>query len=692
MKELFAPKSIAVIGASHDPGKIGYIVFDNLLSSYKGDIFPVNPKSELILGKKTYKTILDIKKPVDLAVVCVPAEVVPKVLESCGKKKVKAAIIISAGFSEAGITGQRLEEELVKISKKHKIRILGPNCLGLINNFNNLNASFATAKMPAKHKVGIFSQSGAMGAAILDYANGGGFGFSYFVSLGNKCDISEADLIESWAKDENVKVGVGYVEDIKDGERFLTAAKRFTATKPLIILKGGNTKEGRGAASLHTAAMACDEVVFRAAMEEAGVIIASGLADLFELAVSFSDNGLPRGKKLAIISNAGGPSVLAADACGYEGVSLASFSASSLNRLAKETNAASIANPIDLRGDAGVGDFKIAFEVCEKDENVDGILAIITPQAMTELEGIAWEAVAAKKWGKKPIYVNFLGGELVGRAKEICSENGVASFSYPERAVRAFRFQSEFESQKLQHLKPQKKTLNHKVARSIINFAPGNKLNHARLSTLLGLYEIPMAKTILARTEEEAATAFGEIKPPVVMKISSPDILHKTDVGGVMLGIQTEKEAREAFKKILANVKKEAKEAKIEGVTLMQTAKEGLEVILGAKRDLIFGPVLMFGFGGIYVELISDYTTVIGPFSEMKLKKMIERTSVSKILKGYRGAKSYNQKYLLSAMMGMANLITEHPEVAEVEVNPLIIEETGRVTALDAKIAFLTEG
>jgi acyl-CoA synthetase (NDP forming) len=377
---------------------------------------------------------------------------------------------------------------------------------------------------------------------------------------------------------------------------------------------------------------------------------------------------------------------LAADACGIERVELATLTPHSFQELAQKTRAASIENPIDLRGDATAADFKEAFAVCERDKNVDGILAIVTPQAMTELEAIAWEAVSAKKWGKKPIYVNFIGGELTQKAEEVCRGNGIATFSYPERAVRAFRYQASFESQKNHPVKALAKNPRHQAAKSIINFATAHFSND-RLSSLLGIYDVPMAKTKLVKSEHGVEEALKEIKLPVVMKISSPDILHKTDVGGVMLGIESEKEAKSAFRNIIANVQKEAPKARIEGVTVMQTAKEGLEVILGAKRDPIFGPVLMFGFGGIYVELISDFVTVVGPFDRAKLERAIEKTAVSKILKGYRGKEGYSKEKLIRAMTGIASLITEHPEIAQVEINPLVMEEKGEILGLDAKIS-----
>jgi acetyl coenzyme A synthetase (ADP forming)-like protein len=686
MRGLIRPKSVAVIGASHEAGKIGFTVFDNLNSAYGGQVYAVNPNIDQILGVPTYSSVLDIKGEVECAVICVPSKIVPKVIESCGKKKIKYVIVISSGFSEMGSAGKRLEEEILDIAKKHGIRILGPNCLGVINNFQNFNASFATASLPAKYRVGVFSQSGAMGAAMLDFANGNAFGFSYFVSLGNKADISETDLLLDWANDDNVAVGVGYLEDIKDGPAFISAAKKFTSKKPLIILKGGMTKEGEAAAKLHTAALVQDETVFRAAMEEAGVILARNLADLFELAISFSVNELPKGTRLAIVSNAGGPSVLAADACGQEGVTLATLSPHTVNELVKKTDAASVSNPIDLRGDAKADDFKTAFDLCQKDPGVDGILVIATPQAMTEIEAIAWEVVRLKKAGAKPIYVNFIGGTLVEAAKNICFDNGIAAFAFPERAVRAFRFQGEFKNQKIYNLSVTRKHQNHQVARSIINFSNG-RMNYARISSLLSLYGIKMADTYLAKSETDIKKAMGVIDPPYVMKISSPDVLHKTDVGGVLLGIENVEEAKKAFNTITSNIKRHNPNAKIEGVTIMETAKEGLELILGAKRDPIFGPVVMFGFGGILVELIADFAVGLGDFDERKAKALIEKTKVSKILSGYRKNAIYGKQKLVRAIIGLSQLITEHPEINSIEINPLILEEGDRgLLGLDAKI------
>lgn len=683
MKELLNPKSVVVIGASREPEKIGYIIFDNLVSGFSGKVFGVNPNAQEILGEKIYKTVLDIPAKLDMAVLAVPPKLVPQVLESCGKKKIKVAIIITAGFSEAGHTGAEREKEIEAITKKFGIRVLGPNCLGVINNFTGLNASFATAKLPSKYRVGIFSQSGAMGSAILDFANGHNFGFSYFVSLGNKSDISELDLIKEWEEDENVTLGVGYLEDVKDGAEFLKACRRFTAKKPLILLKGGMSKEGTQAARLHTAAMAQDEVVFKQAMKESGVVLAKNLGDLFELAVAFSAAKTPKGRNLAILSNAGGPSVLGADACAFEGVSLAKISAPTAHEIAQNTQAASVENPIDLRGDASSQDFKTALWALEADRSVEGILVIVTPQAMTEVEPIAYEIAAYNQKGTKPVYVNFIGGEIVGRAIEICGENRVPTFGFPERAVRAFSFMADYGQLKAEKASKPKPHPNKEMVSSIIKFP--THLSAERLFKVLDAYGIKMARTKLVKTAAQASNSLAVIKPPLVMKISSPDILHKTDVGGVVMGVTRPEEAAKAFEKILANVKKRAPHAEIDGITVMETAHEGLEVIVGAKKDPTFGPTLMFGIGGIFVELISDFSVILAPFSEEKIRDMIEKTAAAKIIKGYRGRNAYSEKALIEAIKGVGQLILDHPEIVQLEINPIVLTEKGAL-GLDAKI------
>lgn len=660
------------------------MIFDNLISSFGGKVFGVNPNAEIVLGEKIYRNILDIKSKIDLAIICVPQKIVPNVLEGCGKKGVKYAIVISSGFSETGPIGKSKEEEILEIAKKHKMRILGPNCLGLINNFKNLNASFAPSRMPPKYRVGIFSQSGAMGAAMLDFARGGGFGFSYFVSLGNKADISEIDLIESWADDENVNLAVGYLEDVKDGKKFIEVSRNFTSKKPLILLKGGMSDAGNRAASLHTAAMVQDKNVFEAACKEAGIILAKNLSDMFELAVSFAENPVPVSNRLAIVSNAGGPGVVAADSCVFEGVQLPSLSPKTIAEISKETSAVSVENPIDLRGDASDADFGLALKAVLADKNIDGALVIISPQRMTEVDEIAWQVVRAKENSKKPVYVNFLGGEVVASARDICRQNGVPSFTYPERAIRAFRFQSERKKIDPKRKQSLKKHPRHRLVKSLLNFS-GKKVSYPVLSKILSSYGIPMAEVALARNEEEAVKFSRKIPYPVAMKISSPDILHKTDVGGVVLGIKNDDEARHAYQKIIANVKKNKPQAKIDGVVVMEMASEGLELITGFKRDPIFGPVLMFGFGGIFVELIEDFSLVLAPFDRSKVRELINSTKASKIIKGYRG-QGYDSRKIEDALLGLGRLAIEHPEIESLEINPIIIEENGDTLGLDARI------
>lgn len=688
MKKLFSPRSICVIGVSRNPEKIGYIVFENLVKYFGGKVFGVNPNAQEILGQKIYSSILDIKEKIDVAVICVPADLVGQVLEECGKKGVLYAIIISAGFSESGRSGAEKEKNILEIARKYQIRILGPNCLGLINNFKNLNASFAPSAFPPKRKVAIFSQSGAMGAAILDFACGENFGFSYFLSLGNKADICEVDLLEAWENDPNVDVAVGYLEDIRNGEKFLKAVKSFSSKKPFILLKGGMSKKGYKAAASHTAAMAQDTEIFKTACFEGGVVLAKNLSDMFELAIAFAENPIPKSNRLAIITNAGGPAVLAADACEAEGVELPSPEPKTIKLIHQNTFAASIKNPIDLRGDARPSDYKISLQAVLKDKNFDGILLIISPQRMTEVDKIAQEISQIKKKAKKPIYVNFLGGKLVFQARKICRENQVPSFAYPERGVRAFRFQSE-RNKIVDFLKKEKNEFEslHPQFNKVAQLLKIARLSstYPVLSKILSAYGVPMAEVVLARNEEEAVSAFKKIKPPAVMKICSPDIIHKTDVGGVILGIKNENEARLGFRKITENAKRNCPDAYIEGVIVMETASEGIELILGAKRDPVFGPVLMFGFGGIFVELIRDFSLALTPFNRDKIRKMILKTKASKIIYGYRG-KNYNPKKLEDALLGLARLVVEYPQIKSVEVNPVILMDNSKILGLDAKL------
>jgi len=691
MKKFFSPSSICVIGASRNPEKIGYIIFENLVNYFEGKVFGVNPSAQEILGQKIYRSVLEIKEKIDVAVICIPADLVPQALEECGKKGILYAIIISAGFSESGRSGTEREKKLLEIAQKFGIRILGPNCLGLINNLKNLNASFAPSQLPPKRKVAIFSQSGAMGAAILDFACGENFGFSYFVSLGNKADISEIDLLEAWEKDSEIDLAVGYLEDIKDGQKFLEVAKKFSLKKPLILLKGGMSKAGNRAAASHTAAMAQDIEVFKTACFESGVVLAKNLSDMFELAVAFSENPIPQSKGLAIITNAGGPAVLAADACESEGVELPHPGQKTIQVIYQNTLAASIKNPIDLRGDARPSDYRITLEAVLKDKNFSGVLLIISPQRMTEVNKIAEEISKVKKKAKKPIYVNFLGGKMVAEARKICRENQIPSFTYPERGVRAFRFQAE-RNAVVDFLKKERDEFREPHP----NFEKVNQLlkvaflgpSYPLISKILSLYNVPMAEVVLAKNENQAALALKKIKPPVVMKVCSKDILHKTDVGGVILGIKNKREARLAFRKIIENVKRNCPEASVEGVIVMEMASEGLELILGAKKDAVFGPVLMFGFGGIFVELIKDFSLALPPFSQEKIRQMILKTKASKIIYGYRG-KNYNPEVLEKTLLGLARLIVEHPQIKSIEVNPAILmDKNNQILGLDAKLEF----
>ncbi|MBF0560063.1 MAG: CoA-binding protein, partial [Nitrospirae bacterium] len=555
LESLFNPESIAVIGASRDPKKVGYAVLHNLIKfNYAGSIYPVNPSPDDILGLNTYPRTSDIGKPVGLAVISVPARAVPDTLLDCAAAGVRAAVILSAGFKEAGAEGIRLEERLKEISAEHGIRILGPNCLGIINTSNSMNASFAGGMLP-KGKVAFFSQSGALGIAILDWALGNNMGFSKFISLGNKADLNESDFIEYFSGDADTDVILGYIEDVIDGRKFLEVARKTTKVKPIILIKSGGTEAGARAASSHTGALAGSETAFNAAFKQAGIIRAQGIQELFDTALVFASNKLPLGNGLLIITNAGGPGILAADMAEQTGVKLPIMAKETIEAMAKKLpSSASLYNPVDIIGDATSERYAAALNSAISDPNVDGILVILTPQAMTDVGNTADIIIRAGQETEKPIITSFIGEVSVRASIEKLKEGGVPSFSYPETAVRSFRKLCDFTLWKNAPVEHAPVTvLNKDAAGRIID----SLLRESRFEVgediamdILSGYGFEFPERALAKTAKEAGAIAERIGFPVAMKISSPDILHKTDVGGVKLNINSEVAAEDAFMEI----------------------------------------------------------------------------------------------------------------------------------------------
>jgi len=692
LSSLFTPGSIAVIGASHDPKKVGHAVLNNLLRfKYLGKLYPINPSCAEILGLKAYANVADIDQPVDLAVIVIPAKFVPASLRECAAQGVRSAIVISAGFKEAGKEGTLLEEDLKKISKETGMRILGPNCLGLINTANDMNATFAADMLP-KGKIGFFSQSGAMGIAIMDWAIGNDVGFSKFISLGNKADLSEIDFIEYFMNDPETSLILGYIEDVVDGKRFIEMAAKATKVKPIVLLKSGGTEAGARAASSHTGALAGSDKAFDAAFHQTGVMRAEGVQDLFDTALAFSEGKVPNGNGLLIITNAGGPGIIAADTAERLGIELPHMTKESLEAMSKKlpTNA-SIFNPVDVIGDATSERYAAVLEQAVQDPNVDAMLVILTPQAMTDMEKTADVVIAAARSTSKPIITSFMGEKRVRSAINKLKEASIPNFSYPELAVKAFKRLSDHRAWKT--------VVQEELSTCWYNFDSAAETIGAILKNgvyqvgeeeamqILTFYGFQFPKRALAQTSREASRIASKIGFPVVMKISSPDILHKTDVGGVRVNVRTPKEAEDAFTEITSNARRILHDAFIKGVMVYEMAKPGKEVILGVTYDRTFGHMIMFGLGGIYVEVLKDVSFRIVPVTRRDALAMVNEIKTTALLRGARGERPADISAIASYIVNLSCLISDFPEIQELDVNPLVVHEKGAV-ALDARIIF----
>ncbi|MCL5062421.1 MAG: acetate--CoA ligase family protein [Nitrospirae bacterium] len=698
LESLFSPESIAVIGASRDLKKVGGAVLNNLIRfDYKGRLYPVNPSASEILGFKAFQKSSDIGEDVGLAVIAVPARFVPETLIDCAAAGVRAAVILSAGFKETGPEGVRLEEEIGRISRDKNIRILGPNCLGIINTANSMNATFAAGMLP-KGRNAFFSQSGALGIAILDWAIGNRMGFSKFISLGNKTDLNEIDFIEYFINDPETDLILGYIEDVVDGRRFLNVAKKATKVKPIILLKSGGTEAGARAASSHTGALAGSETAFDAAFKQTGVIRARGIQELFDTALAFSGGKLPAGERLLIITNAGGPGIIAADTSEKLGLKLPQMSRDAIESIAPLLpKNASLYNPVDIIGDATSERYEVVLNKAITDPNVDGIIVILTPQAMTDVENTAEVIINKSKTADKPVIASFMGEMRVRESIERLKASSIPNFSYPETAVRAFKRLYDYNTWK--HAEEDNPLLppfskGGKWGSEAVQGLIHNLLQTGRYEAgediamaILSNYGFTFPQRALARSATEAAVVSEKIGFPVVMKVSSPDILHKTDVGGIKLNINSEIAAEDAFLEIISNAKRFMPHALINGVTVYEMIKGGKEVILGLTYDRTFGHMIMFGLGGIYVEVLKDVSFRIAPVSRREALSMIDEIKTAALLKGARGESPVDIEAIGNGILNISSLVMDFPMIRELDINPLVVMNKGAF-ALDARIIF----
>ncbi len=695
------PRNVAIIGASRKKTSVGHAIVKNMIDSgFEGEIYPINPKASEILGLQCYPSILKVPaETVDLAVIAVPAPIVPKVMEECGKKGVTFAVVISAGFKEVGEEGERLEKELRDVAKKYNIRVLGPNTLGFIDSHNKINASFA-AQRPIKGHIAFASQSGAFCTAILDWSLTRGIGFSQFYSLGNKVEevgIDECDLLLQWKDDPNTRVILMYLEEIRNGPRFIEIAKQVTPIKPVIVVKSGRTAAGARAISSHTGSLAGSDQAYTAAFKQSGVIRAETAQELFDLAAAFAMMPLPKGKNVAIITNAGGMGIMAADRVELQGLRMARFTNETIEKLRKVLPpTANVFNPVDVIGDAPPERYVNALKIVLVDPHVDSAVLILTPQAMTQPLVTARMICDVAQKIDKPVLAVFSGGESVEKAKEFLMSYSVPAYEFPERAVDTLAGMARhhdtilFLDKAEEYLHIRISELKRKRIKDIIETALSEgrtTLNEHEAKEILSIYGAPVSLGKLAKSADEAVKFANELGYPIVLKIVSPQIMHKTDIGGVKLNLQSEDDVRKAFNEIMVNARKYRPNATIHGILVTPMVPPGKEIIVGMVRDPQFGPLIMFGLGGIYVEVLKDVSFRVAPISKNQALSMIEEIRSYPLLRGVRGEKPSDILGIVALIQTVSQLALDWPEIVEMDINPAFVYEQGHgCMAIDVKM------
>jgi acetyl coenzyme A synthetase (ADP forming)-like protein len=700
LKTIFSPRSVAVIGASAKPQSLGRAVFANLLfAGYNGCVYPVNTKAKSVLGVRAYPTVLDVPDEVDLAVVLVPAGVVPQVLKDAGRKGCKGAVVISAGFKEVGGAGAELERQLQNIAQEFGMAVVGPNCFGVINTDPtvSLNATFSRS-FPLKGGIAFISQSGAVGVAALEYAAGEKIGFSKFISIGNKADIHENHVLEALADDPMTDVILLYVESLENPKEFIDLAQRISEKKPVLGVKSGRTREGAKAAASHTGALSGSDDVYDSLFAQCGVLRVETLEELFRFGMAFANQPLPRGNRVAIVTNAGGPGIMATDASVRHGLELARLDGRTKSILQSHLPpTVSLNNPIDLIGDADQSRYQMALQAVLADDNVDGVIVICVPQMLTNLEATSNVITLQARFANKPVFAVYMATGNIEESLQILESAGIPHYRFPEDAARAFSAMARYvgwRSRPRTEFKHFDDVQSDKV-REVLTRAKIEKrrlLPEPEAHAVLRAYGMPMLNSRLVQDETEAVRAAHEIGFPVAMKIVSPDIVHKFDVGGVKLNLDSEMQVKNAYADIIRRVKTARQDVKIWGVFIQEMVRGGKETILGMKRDPHFGPLLMFGLGGIYVEVFKDVIFRIAPIRELSARHMIEGIKGIKLLRGFRGEPPSDIDAVAQALARLSQLVTDFPEIEEMDINPLIVLPAGSgARVVDARI-LISEG
>lgn len=695
MEQFFDPKSVAVIGANDRQGSIGSALIDNLIQGgYTGTIVPVNPNHETIHGLKAYATITEVESAPEMAIIATPIATVPEIVRQCVRAGTQGVIIISAGGKELGEEGSFIEEQIQGAAEGSGMRIIGPNCMGVIRPGKNLNATFAGG-MPAKGTLAVISQSGAICSSILDRAALENTGFSHFVSIGSMLDVDFGDMIDYLGNDGSVKAILLYMENLTNPRKFMSAARSVSRIKPIIVLKAGKSKAGARAASTHIGAMAGEDAVYDAAFKRAGIVRVPSLARLFDCAELMAKQPRPSGTRLAIITNGGGPGVMAADTLAEYGLEPAPLNEEIMARLGEILPSYwSRGNPIDILGNATVERFATVFDLCMASREFDGILVIMVPQNLTAPEEVAAALAKLARRKRVPIFASWMGGKQMAEAVHILNQADIPTYETPERAVRAFLYMVEYTKnlELLSQVPPKLPTELYfnrdQVFRTIYEcFEQETELlSEIQSKEILAAYGIPVNETVLAATADEAVTLASGMEMPLVMKVISPDISHKSDAGGVQLDLRNEADLRQAFERIMTGARAHNPEARISGVSLQPyIAKPDFELLIGSKTDENFGPVLCFGSGGVFAEVLDDKALGLPPLNRLLARRMMEETRILPLLQGYRNNPPADLEKLEELLMRLSQLVIDFPEIVELDINPVLVKN-GQPCAVDARI------
>ena len=692
--DFLSPKSIAIIGASDKRGSVGRTITSNIMNGFKGTVFPISPSRPTVFYKKAYKSVLDVPKPIDLAVIVIKNTIVPDVLEECGKKKIKGAIIITAGFKEVDEEGKKLEQRLKDIAKKYKIAVIGPNCLGVMNldPKTMMNSTFLKIT-PKSGQIALVSQSGAICAALCEDASAQGIGFSAVVSMGNKAVMSEIDVLNMLANHKQTKVIVMYLEDMGNGQEFLKVCKNITRKfkKPILVLKSGRSPEGAKAAMSHTGALMGSDEIYEALLKQSGAIRVDTMEELFDYAVAFAKQPLPTKGGLVIVSNAGGPAIISTDVCSKNGIKMAKIEniRSKIDSVIPPWG--SSRNPVDIVGDADFNRFNNVLDRVLAHPNVGSVITMCTPSGTLDYDRLAEVIVAMSKKYKKTMLASLMGLDEGIINREILAKGGIPYYTYAEGAIRTLtamlRFSNWISSTpgKISNFKVNKTAVK-KIIDKVKKEGRPNLLEEEG-QEVLRAYGFPLPKSSLAKTDNDAVKIAKKIGYPVVMKIASPQIIHKSDAGGVKVNLTNDQDLKSAFKEIVANAKKYNKKAEIKGVLIVEMVKGGKEMIIGSKLEPGMGPVIMLGMGGIYVEVLKDVTFKLAPVTDKEADDMISSIKMKKILEGVRGEKPSDKSKLSECIQKLSQLVTDFSEIKELDMNPVLVMEKGKgCKILDVRI------